>query len=756
MQGIVRIRGQVQGVGFRPFVYRLAKELEIQGWVRNDSHGVEISVSGENRAVSDFLERLESESPALSRVDGIAFLEADCAESHSGFRIRESLEGAADTGISPDVSICRECLMELFDPSNRRYRHPFINCTHCGPRFTLLSRVPYDRKHTSMAKYRMCRACQAEYLDPCDRRFHAQPNACMDCGPRLSLLDWSGEIIAGDQIENALNAILSGKILAVKGIGGFHLVCDAKNGEAVKRLRHSKSRMEKPLALMAANSASLVPFAQVGEEERRLLESRERPIVLLGKRLEIEGIAPGLASFGAMLPYAPIHYLIFHEAAGRPEGTGWLEERQDLILVATSANPGGEPLATGNGEAFERLGEAADLFLLHDREILAGADDSVARWNGRSPQFVRRARGYAPSPLRLSSSGPAVLAMGAGYKNTVCATRGDEAFVSQHIGDLDNAAACCAMEKTVERLLQLSGIEPEIVVHDLHPDFHSTRFALQYSEKHGIPSLGVQHHHAHVASVLAENRFDGAALGVALDGVGLGTDGGTWGGELLCLDEKGGFSREGHFRTLLHPGGDIASREPWRMAAGALYSLGRHEEIARRYGKKGEFILALLERQFNCPLTSSAGRLFDAAAGLLGISDSMTFEGQAAMLLEAMAQGHGPVPPLENGFSVEQGVLDFLPLFDALAEMDDAGYGASLFHSTLVEGLESWILASPGNIRTIALSGGCFLNAILCSELRNRLESEGYAVLEARLLPPNDGGISLGQAHVAMRRKSCA
>lgn len=752
MQGIVRIRGQVQGVGFRPFVYRLARELDLQGWVRNDSRGVEISISGREGAVSDFLFRLESESPVLSRVEAVEFQESGILSLEKDFRIEESLHGSVETRIPPDVSTCPECLEELFDPSNRRYRHPFINCTHCGPRYTLVSGIPYDRKHTSMAEFAMCDLCHGEYLDPSNRRFHAQPSACNDCGPRLFLLDAKGSRVIGDPVEKALETITSGKILAVKGIGGFHLVCDARNIDAVSRLRCVKRRHDKPLAVMAANSISLSAYAFMDENEEKLLESRARPIVLLEKKGELPGIAPDVNFLGAMLPYAPLHYLLFHEAAGRPEGLSWLEEQQDLLLVATSANRRGEPLVCQNEEAMEKLEGYADRFLFHDRDILVRCDDSVMRWNGKAPQFLRRARGYAPSPVRLPFSGPSVLALGSGYKNTVCVTRGEEAVVSQHIGDLDNGEACKAMENAVFHLLELLKIEPEIVTHDLHPDFHSTRFALEFSDGRGIPSLGVQHHHAHVAAVMAEHRAEGPVIGLALDGIGLGSDGGIWGGELLHVDEKGGFMRLGHLAELFLPGGNVASREPWRIAAGVLYSRGRHEDIARRYGKSGEAVLSMLERNFNSPLTSSMGRLFDAAAGLLGIVEKTTFEGQAAMMLEKMAKTHGPVSPLEKGFSLEKGTLAFHPLLEALAETKDAAYGASLFHFTLVEGLKSWVLSHAGNVSAIAFSGGCFMNALLGGELRRQLEGEGCSVIEAEKIPPNDGGVSLGQAYVAMQR----
>ncbi|HQT26020.1 MAG TPA: Sua5/YciO/YrdC/YwlC family protein, partial [Burkholderiales bacterium] len=456
-----------------------------------------------------------------------------------------------------------------------------------------------------------------------------------------------------------------------------------------------------------------------------------------------------------MLPYAPLQYLIFHEAAGRPEGISWLDEFQELILVATSGNPMGEPIARENDEALRRLEAYADLFLVHDREILVRCDDSVMRCKGGSARFLRRARGYAPSPLKLPFTSPSILATGSAYKNTVCLTRRDEAFVSQHVGDLDNAEACRAMDDAVDHLLKLLKVDPEIVAHDLHPDFYSTRFAQRFSERLGIPCMGIQHHHAHVAAVMAEHGLKGPVLGLALDGTGLGNEGGIWGGELLQVDEKHGFRRLGHLKEILLPGGDAASREPWRIAAGFLHSWGRDEELIRRYGKSGEALAVMIERRFNTPSTSSMGRLFDAAAGLLGIKDSTTFEGQAAMLLEKMAEGYGPVRPMGKGYFLEKGMLDFAPLLEEISEIGDKAYGASLFHCTLVEGLGSWVLAE--NMEIAVFSGGCFMNGIFCTALRELLEREGIAVFEAERLPPNDGGISLGQAYAAMLEvSSCA
>ena len=753
----IRVRGQVQGVGFRPFVYRLATELGLAGWVRNDAQGVEIEVQGDTRAVHKLLRQLALQSPPLARVDSIEHQLRACRTRATAFLIQASGEGRVGTAVTPDAAVCANCLSELFDPSDRRYRYPFINCTYCGPRYTITTRLPYDRCNTSMAGFTLCRDCRLEYDNPHERRFHAQPNACPSCGPELTFYDVQGNIcVANDIIAAAVDRIQAGDILAVKGLGGFHLVCDAQNAETVARLRARKQREEKPFAVMAANMRSIVPRVQCGSEEQQLLDSVERPIVLLRKRqgcdIAFEGIAPGIAWLGVMLPYTPLHYLLFHEAAGRPKGTTWLYQPQDLVLVMTSANPGGEPLVIDNQEAFRRLSGIADGFVMHDREICLHCDDSVMRWNGQAPGFLRRGRGYTPRAIKLARSGPAVLALGGWYKNTVCLTRGDEAFISQHIGDLDNVATCDALTRVVTHMMQVLEITPQRVAHDLHPDFFSTRFAAQLAHAHGIPTIGVQHHHAHIAAVMAEHALPGPVLGVALDGVGLGDDGGLWGGELLCVEEDR-YERLAHLMPLALPGGDRAAREPWRMAAGALYALGRDHEISKRFPRYATSTLKqMLANGTNCPTTSSAGRLFDAAAGLLGVKTIIRFEAQAAMLLEGLAECHGPVQPYADGYVIESnGALNLLPLLARLADIRDAGFGAALFHATLAQGLAEWILqaAAKRGLHQVVLGGGCFLNRILSESLRTTLSATAMQVFETRQLPPNDGGLSLGQAWVA-------
>ncbi len=753
----IRVRGQVQGVGFRPYVYRLATELGLDGWVRNDAAGVEIEAQGADAALERFTNRLRLEIPPLARIDALTCDALRATGDECGFRIIASRTGEVRTGITPDAATCPACLEELFDRNDRRYRYPFLNCTHCGPRYTLTAALPYDRPNTAMARFTQCPECAREYHDPDARRFHAQPNACPVCGPRLTLLDSDGEPVAcDDAIAETVRRLHSGEILAIKGLGGFHLVCDARNADAVMRLRARKQREEKPLAVMAAGSASLSERVELAPAERELLEAPERPIVLLRKRAgcdsELEGVAPGIAWLGTMLPYTPLHYLLFHEAAGRPAGSAWLEQPQELLLVMTSANPGGEPLVTGNDEAVARLRGIADVLLVHDRDILIRCDDSVVRRDGTRAAFIRRARGYTPLPLPLAESGPRVLATGGWFKNTVCLTREDEAFVSQHIGDLDNAATCEALEGVIEHLTRVLEIRPECIAHDRHPDFFSTRLALQLADAWGVPTVAVQHHHAHAAAVMAEHGLRGPVLALTLDGVGLGDDGSAWGGELLRLDGHR-CERLGHLKTLALPGGDRAAREPWRMAASVLHELGRGDEIAARFQQPGAALIGqLIEKGVNAPRTSSAGRWFDAAAALLGVREVGAFEGQAAMLLEGCAETHGAAEPEADAFAIDsERVLDLLPLLARLCDEGDPGRGAARFHATLALALAEWVAVAAGAqaVQHVVLAGGCFMNHRLTRMLRPQLQARGISVYQAGQLPPNDGGISLGQAWVA-------
>jgi hydrogenase maturation protein HypF len=746
----VRIKGLVQGVGFRPFIYGLAVRLGLAGWVLNDGAGVSAEVQGAVENVGAFLIALRIEAPPLARIDKVEASDLLPDPALSGFVIRhsEAAAGAGSvlTGVAPDAAVCPACLAELFDPQDRRYRYPFLNCTHCGPRYTITRRLPYDRPQTSMAGFPLCADCAGEYADPGDRRFHAQPVACPVCGPKLS-----------HTVEEVLGFLQAGKIVALKGLGGFHLACDARNGAAVGRLRRVKQRNAKPFAIMVAGAASAARFVALDDDERALLQSPARPVVV-GRRREdgpelSPDIAPGLAWLGVMLPYTPLHYLLFHEAAGRPVGLDWLETAQELTLVMTSANPGGEPLAIGNEEAARRLAGIADVLVDHDRDIVIRADDSVMRKLAGAPAFLRRARGFVPAPIKLSRPQPPTLAVGGHLKNAVCVTRGDEAFLSQHIGDLDNAATLGFFEETINHLLHVLDVTPQIVAHDLHPDFLSTR----YAEGSGIPCVAVQHHHAHIAAVLAEHQIDGPAAGLALDGFGLGADGGAWGGELLLV-MGGRFERLGRLAQLAQPGGDVAARQPWRMAAAALHRMGRADEIPVRFSASGpaDGVRRMLDKGLNAPLTSSCGRWFDAACGLLaargllGLRATAGYEGEAPMALESLVRR-----PFCDGepWRIDGGALDLTPLLERLLSVESAEEGADLFHGGLIAALIAWTLPElrARGLDFVVLSGGCLMNAVLAEGLAAGFAAAGVRVLLPRLAPANDGGLALGQAWAAGR-----
>lgn len=764
---LFRIRGLVQGVGFRPHVWRIANALGLDGWVRNDGDGVTAAVDGENWPI--FGQRLRDEAPRLARIDAIA-IEPLAGSLAKGFAILDSAAGAVRTAIGPDAAICPECIADICDPGGRRWRYAFTTCTHCGPRYTVSRGIPYDRALTSLAAFPLCGPCSDEYTTPTDRRFHAETTCCPTCGPQLDLCDAVGQPLAGDPVAETLRLLRAGKIVAIKGLGGFHLACDARNAAAVAELRQRKQREAKPFAVMGLNPASLAEFARIGNGEAALLWDVAAPVVLCPKAEdELPGIAPGLVWLGVMLPATPLHLLLWHEAAGRPAGTDWLGQPSELLLVMTSANPHGEPLVIGNTEALERLAGIADAYLLHNRDIVIRCDDSVVRSGGldapdsqvlRKPElrFVRRARGYVPVPIPLADDGPTVLALGGYLKNTLCIMKGREAWLSQHIGGLDNAAAIGFLEETVAHLLAILDVRPEVIVHDLHPDYPSTHLALRLAAKWGVPAFPVGHHQAHLAAIAAEHGVDEPLYGLALDGVGLGPDGGAWGGELLRLDGAS-CERLGHLLPLRLPGGDRAAREPWRMAVSALHGAGMAHHIAgwlkRTWPDRDAGpLLTLLARDLRCPPTSSLGRCFDAAAGLLGVRDTMAFEGQAAMELEGLAAAHGPVAPLGGGWHLAPGgVLDLSPLWAALLACDERGHGAALFHATLTAALADWVIAAvnPENRPKLAIAGGCAMNALLVDGLRRQLARAGIDMLEAQAAPPNDGGLALGQAWVARR-----
>src|SRR5271166_841907 len=722
----VRLNGAVQGVGMRPFVHRLAVEIGLAGFVRNGADGVTIEVEGDR--IGDFVARLSAEAPPLARIDALA-VEMLAPSGDAGFAIRTSIGGRTATRVVPDAATCPECLTELFDPDGRFFGYPFINCAHCGPRYTITCRLPYDRAQTSMARFAMCAACALDYADPLNRRFHAEPIACPTCGPRLS-----------HSITTIAAAVRGGQIVALKGIGGFHLLCDARNEAAVAALRWRKSREAKPFAVMLANAASLVAVAQATHAETVLAAGVARPVVLMRALPEVlaPSVAPGLERIGAMLAYAPPHHLLFAELAGTPWAGHDPLAPNPAVLVATSANPGGEPLVVEDADAERRLAGIADLIVTHDRPIVVRADDSVAQIVAGAPALLRRARGFVPDPIQLPADGPDVLALGGHLKSTVTVTRRREAFVSQHIGDLDTAETVKFHRETTAHLLAILGVTPERVVCDLHPDYRSTRIA----EETGLPMLRVQHHAAHVAAVAGEHGLTGRVLGLALDGHGMGPKGENWGGEMLLV-EGAAWRRLGGLFPLPLPGGERAAREPARMAAGALAALGRAPDIAHRF-RRFPFarpMAAYLARPGLCPVTSSMGRLFDAASGLLDLCPVQAYEGQAAMELEALVTGPLAMP---GGFVLDQGVLDFRPLLSALADGMDKREGANLLHGTLIAGLTAWIAATGAT--QVVLGGGCLANRVLAEGLHAALARIGITACLARKLPAGDGGLSFGQA----------
>jgi hydrogenase maturation protein HypF len=752
------IHGAVQGVGFRPFVYRLAADLGLGGWIRNSSQGVVVEIEGDNHRVEEFLLRIESEKPPLASIYSLEPSVLDVRGDHD-FEILPSEEsGELTAWVLPDIATCPDCLAELFDSANRRYRYPFTNCTNCGPRFSIMEALPYDRPNTTMRRFVMCAACRTEYEDPRDRRFHAQPNACAECGPHLELWDQGGERLAWhhEALQDAAEAVRAGGIVAVKGLGGFHLIVDARNEEAVTRLRRLKQREEKPFAVMVPSLIHAEELCSVSALEKRLLRSPEAPIVLLRRRpgsaqLAL-GIAPGNPYLGVMLPYAPLHHLLMDEL-GFP-------------IVATSGNLSDETICTDERNTLERLGGVADLFLVHNRPIVNHADDSVVRIMAGRELVVRRARGFAPLPIRFdppgsdSPSSP-VLALGADLKNTIALSVGRQIFVSQHIGDLESAEAFSTFRRVINNFEQMRGIHPEAVACDDHPDYHSTRFAARL----GIPVISIQHHVAHVASCMAENGIGlEPVLGIAWDGTGYGTDGTVWGGEFLRV-ERGAWQRVAHFRTFPLPGAEAAVKQPRRTALGVLYALlGPDAFCAKPLAPLAEFsagdlqvLRTMLERGINCPLTSSVGRLFDAVAALLGFRQQTRYEGQAAMDVEFAADGVETEDVYPFGLlsgerdGTRPWVIDWHPMMQALlhdiSSGADTGLIAAKFHNTLVE-IMLTVAQRVGEERVV-LTGGCFQNRYLCERSVTRLGNEGFRCYWHQRIPPNDGGIALGQAAMA-------
>jgi hydrogenase maturation protein HypF len=750
----IDVTGTVQGVGFRPFIYRLARLYCLTGFVRNTPVGVEIEVEGPQEHLETFEKLLDKDLPPASRITDLSRSELEPL-GDSIFTIEESdNEGGKEVVIPPDIATCEDCTSELLDPSDRRYKYPFINCTNCGPRHTIVKQIPYDRDRTTMTPFTMCDACMKEYHDPMNRRFHAQPNACWECGPMLTLLDASGkELETDDPITEVTKLLERGYIIAVKGIGGFHLATDATRGEAVRRLRERKRREEKPFAVMSGDLRSVHNYVRVGPAEEKVLLHPARPILLLEKKDDCpiaEEVAPSNRYLGVMLPYTPLHLLLF-------EGH---DVRTPLALVMTSANLGEEPIVKDNQEAIQRLGDIADYYLVHNRDIHQRADDSVVRSIEGGPYTIRRSRGYVPSPIRLRTEVAEILGCGAHLKNTVCIAKGRNAYLSQHIGDLENELASEFYEEAIDHLERILEIHPDIIAHDLHPDYLSTRYAEERGG--GGKRIAVQHHHAHIASCLAENGVSGPVIGISCDGTGLGDDGTIWGGEILLAD-LGGYERIGHFDTFPLPGGDGAIREPWRAAYSVLRQAFPIEyrsvfprffpEIAE---EKSELIEGMLEKGINSPSTSSLGRLFDAVSAILGVCRKTSYEGQAAIGLEMAMQGDGMEgygPDLrEEGERVVIGTGELVRrIVDDLGSGLSAGQISLKFHNYVVNSLceAICILSAREGIRDVALSGGCFQNVFLLERLDEKLKLEGFNVLKHADVPANDGGISLGQIIVA-------
>ncbi len=749
----LRVTGLVQGVGFRPTVFRIAQDLHLAGEVFNDAAGVGIEIEGEKEAVESFEAALRNNAPPLSRIDSITTKVVEPTGAIA-FLITPSRAGEIKTAITPDAATCKACLADMFDSTNRRYRYPFTNCTHCGPRYTITKALPYDRPQTSMASFPMCQDCLTEYKDPLDRRFHAQPNACPVCGPHLTLLNEKRDVIEGDAIANTVAALKEGKIVAIKGLGGFHLACDAQNARAVSRLRERKKRDEKPFALMLANTVSAERFVSISQEEKKLLEGTEHPIVLLTKKPNIElfGVATGLSEIGVMLPYTPVHWLIFHEFAARPEGCDWTESlKLDIALVMTSANPSGEPLVTDNEEAFRRLTGIADFFLIHNRDIVVGCDDSVIRPMGDGFSFIRRARGYTPRSVKLPFEIPATLATGPYLKNTAAVSRGNEAFLTQHIGNLTNRATEKALTDAIRHLESILETDPKIISCDRHPDFFSSHLAKAFSEEKKISLYPIYHHAAHVGVAMAELGRTTPMLGLALDGVGLGPNDEIWGGELLYVGAKG-FARLAHLKELPLIGGDKAAQEPWRMGAALLASIGKVDAIAERYGNYTG--AAWFKEALNHPnltkKTTALGRYFDGLSSLLGLCDIQHDEATAAMRLEALAtKREGRIL---SGWRVTDGVIDLTGIIDKLIATSDKAQAAADFHRTLARALAQSVYEAAKEIGykdPVAITGGCAANRLLFGALRDDLKSFGLSIAIPREVPAGDGGLSLGELWLA-------
>jgi len=743
IRACVHIEGIVQGVGFRPFVYNLARTNDLSGWVLNSEQGVSLEVEGPQHNIDQFLSGL-SHPPRLAVIEKTE-VSYQVPVGYTNFEIRQSMTGSERlTLISPDIATCPECLGELFDPDDRRFRYPFTNCTNCGPRFTIIEDIPYDRKFTTMDSFEMCPRCSREYHDPTDRRFHAQPNACPVCGPSLRLLSGAGrELPSADIFEEVISLLKQEQIIAIKGLGGFHLACDATNERAVSRLRERKYREDKPFAVMCRNTETAAQCCRLSSLGKRLLEGKERPIVVLPKKEPnpiAYSVAPHQRTVGVMLPYTPLHHLLFAEGLD--------------VLVMTSGNVSDEPITFYTDEAMVRLAGIADYFLTHNRAIHTRCDDSVVQPNGGTFTFLRRSRGYAPAPIKLPRKGRSVLGCGAEIKNAFCLTRGDNAFVSHHIGDMENTETLDSFEQGIELFTKMFQVVPELVVYDLHPEYLATR----YAKRLGIPAAGLQHHAAHALSCMAEHGITGRTLAVVMDGTGYGDDGAVWGGEFLELDVHT-YRRRGHLRYIPLPGGEKAAREPWRMAAaylariyGGLESLSIPFTETLDYDRWSRLEMAM-DAKINCPPCSSAGRLFDAVSALIGVRELVNYEGQAAVELEQIAdQRDREAYPFDVNFQEGRYILDPDPVIMAVVKDLQATVPpsriSSRFHTTMARMVLEVAarLRRDTGINDVVLSGGVFQNALLTTRVLALLEEKGFAVFTHHKVPPNDGGICLGQA----------
>jgi len=751
------IKGMVQGVGFRPFIFNLANRFSLKGDVSNTSFGVLIDIEGRAGDIEAFCNLIPAQCPSLALITDISIQNVPSKKSKDFFISASSMDNDKTGMVLPDISVCDKCVLEMLNPLDRRFQYPFINCTECGPRYSIIEDIPYDRHKTSMKQFKMCKTCLAEYTDYENRRFHAQPNACEKCGPEFFLYNRHKNIInTKNPVKKTATLLKRGYIIAIKGIGGFHLAVDAENEQAVKLLRQKKIRPEKPFAVMSFSIEDIKQYALVEKKEEKSLRSLQRPVVLLKKRspfLLPEEIAPGNRFIGVMLPYAPLHYLLLQENFS--------------ALVMTSGNISSEPVAAKNEEAFEKLHGIADYFLINNREIIHRSDDSVVKYISGSPAFVRRSRGYVPAPVLLKKNIPEILACGGDLKSVICLTKNNKAFLSRHIGNIKNPEAFRLYTETIKHMQGLFNIEPEIIAHDLHPDYLSSKFAKKYaSENPGILRVPVQHHHAHIAACMAENMIDGPVIGIALDGTGYGTDGCIWGGEVLIV-EADRFQRSAHLAYIPMPGAAAAVKEPWRMGIGYLYHTFGNDFLdldipflQKIDKKKIKTLIQMISAKINSPLTSSMGRLFDAVATIAGIRNNITYTGQAAMELESVSSNKNKKLYKYGWDNNEIVSIDVRPMIrgivlDVKKGLDRSIIGAK-FHNTLARMLADFCgtIKKKTGINRVVLSGGVFLNEILSSGLTDALKDNCFKVVAHNLTPAGDGGLALGQAVVAASVKN--